>query len=515
MLSADSHRFGPIESALKLLTSATLRAGDGQSYLALAHTDQVDLRQLLPRGKIGTDSYGPWEPPPGDEVFQLAPLAHENGDRLLVLTARGRLFVLEPEVHENEQVLIAKLELGTKHRASAMAIVPGRDGTFTVAIASYPERRSELTLVGVQDNRLIRSDPLPLDLPRAEMLDLSTDGKGGYWLMAGAKHGTRVLLRRLSDADAPCRMRVLQSGTLALRFSEAEDPGYAVYGGLSGLLWCVGLKAEGSACDLAWTYRLQGAIRSIERLHIYEEAHFLVGTESGELCLLRARDGRRIWKGRVQAPVRHVVAREQPEPLVLVVMPRGLVASFNLITETDRPNAWDTFEGYLQTLQGLGVAHDDDAWNDPDAGGVKAFYELKCLGHSMIEVVASHEHRESRARLVRYLAEHPADFENEFEIIAGKLSFRDLTLLLSCLPDEFTGWDQTIRNELWRRNMSKERGDGFEGRRHGRHGHVHSTPGQTETAYPGAHRQPATRAIFRASLGTDLFQSRLSTNAGK
>jgi hypothetical protein len=251
----------------RLIRLAPLQVSASKRQLAVAVPDGVALYALQARGTIFPDPQRVFEVE-NDSIYNVARLPGKTSDRLLAVSGSGRLYLLEPEPSGNQLRRVNTADCQVQGRSWAMTVGPHRNGSTPLAVVCNQGRRSSLVMGQVDGDRLVLSTPQPSDLPGACALDLSMDGGSGYWLMAGSDQAMPVLLYRLDQGrrlQGEQWVRVLRSGALAVRFSADKNPGFAAFGGRSGLLWCIDLNVGADICDLAWSYQLKGAVRSMER----------------------------------------------------------------------------------------------------------------------------------------------------------------------------------------------------------------------------------------------------------
>jgi hypothetical protein len=141
---------------------------------------------------------------------------------------------------------------------------------------------------------------------------------------------------------------------------------------------------------------MDGAVRGLGRVLLQDEPHLLVGAESGELCLFRARDGKRAWKQRLDDPIRQVDALPPPVSLALAVTRGEMLTIFEQVTDPE-----DAYTKALEQIQSL----DNPPTATPAAECALAFYQLLREGRDFLEVLQAHQGRETRTRLLRYLVQ--------------------------------------------------------------------------------------------------------------
>lgn len=394
-----------------------------------------------------------------------------EGTRLVVAGATGDLHLLafDPESSSFTQLdHLSRQDSELGPHASAWAAACTLLGDDPILAVSYNERRqARVRLLSLEQDRLRHRAWLPLDIPRARALDVAADGAGGFLLAAGSYHAGPVRLLDLDgDGDgrerSPRRwFRVLKSGTLALRFSSSLRPTRLLAGERSGLLWCADLTQPSDVEDLAWTYHLGAAVRAIEVVDFDGEPHFLAGAENGRLVLLRARDGRRIWKHAMGHPVRRIRSVDAHGDRVVVGMTGQRVVLFSLVR--DQKGTLDKVRGWfarLESRQEPSKASAEAPWRSSTAESVEAIFRLARQEEPVLSLLIRFSLRETRARVVRYLAHEigPERLREDVRPILRALSLRELMLLLSCLPEAAQAWNEAVWDELSHRPL-KSSGD--------------------------------------------------------
>ena len=93
--------------------------------------------------------------------------------------------------------------------------------------------------------------------------------------------------------------RTFDSRVFAVRMDREIDARFAAVGERDGVIWGFDLKEEDKINRILWTYRMEGAARDIARIEVHGRPHFAVLMETGRVVLIRAEDGRRVWKRRI------------------------------------------------------------------------------------------------------------------------------------------------------------------------------------------------------------------------
>jgi hypothetical protein len=394
-----------------------------------------------------------------DPVRAMAQVPGAEPGRLLVACASGRLVLVAVDTMTGSLERLDELSIDDLGSPWALTCSQaGRQGP--IAAVSYNEhRRSTVVLCSLAGDRLRETARIPLDLPRVRSLDLAEDGDGELLLAAGAVHAAPVYVYRLdlTGRIAEARpFRVLKSGTLAVRFSSPQRPEFLLAGERNGFLWCCVLMERSKLAELCWTHDLGGAVRTIEVVEEAGEPAFLIGTEHGRLVLLRARDGRRLWKHQLHEPVRLIrqIAGPQGKEIALALSGGWVVILERIL---DRREVLEKIEGYLGTLDRATIDSAESSLPEP----AQALSRLVRSGRGFLSVLEKVPVREVRARLIRYLAEEigPRGLGSDIVETLRALSLRELQLLLSYLPDSVTDWDAAIEAELRRRHPSKPLGD--------------------------------------------------------
>lgn len=383
-----------------------------------------------------------------------------QGSRLLICGAAGHLYLFAVNMENGELV--------ERHHLSRQGAEPGLresawaaagtmlDGGPILAVAYNERRKSRIRLLSVAKDRLQHLSWVSLDIPRVRALDIAVDGSGGLLLAAGSYHAGPLRLLTLGKDGrerSPRKwFRVLKSGTLSVRFSSSVNPSWLFAGGRNGFFWCADLKQRSDIEDLAWTYHLGAAIRAIEAVDVQGESHALAGAENGRLVLLRARDGRRIWKHNMGHSVRRISALGASGSRVIVGMAGQRIAALSLVE--DQAEALQRVEAWIPQLED-GQQAETEALRFA-AESVGALFQLIQKKEPLASLLSRFVQREIRARMVRYLAREigPGGFQEEIKPILRALTLRELVLLLSYLPETAHAWDDAIWDELNHRPIS-------------------------------------------------------------
>jgi hypothetical protein len=428
---------------------------EGASQIPWLVVGQGRQLQVMGFGKFGTletPAVTTWDLSP-DAVRTILHLPATHC--LLVACASGTLYLLKVDPGTGAISQVDKLGVHGFGSPWAMAACTPPDGVPRIVLSFNDRQRSRLVMLAVRNGHLQKTEWRRVDLPRVRALDLAEDGEGGFLLALSSVHAAPILICRFDEAGhyESRPFRALQSGTLAVRFSSSSRPSFLVAGERRGLLWCADLREESEVSDLRWTYDLGAAVRALEVVESEGEPAFLAGAEQGRLVLLRARDGRRLWKHRLRAPVRGI--RQIYRDTVAVSLQGGTVVALDRVE--NRPAVLKKVERYLTELSNSASEPLKAAYAEP----VLALSRL-IEGHSLVSILRDVPVREIRARLVRYLAEviGPDLLEDEIGDVLQELSLREVQLLLSYLPDEVTAWDEAILRDLKRREPGSGAGDG-------------------------------------------------------
>lgn len=405
---------------------------------------------LLEHGSL--DLSGPAGYEPGKEGIQaIVSVPGSERMRLLVVGATGNLYLLAFDPESNtfslpEHSFHHELPRDLGRHASPWAVACSFRGHAFLAVAYNERHQTRVRLLTVEGDRLRDVAWLPLDIPRVRALDLVGDEEGGFLLAAGSYHAGPVRLVALDgkgrERPASRWFRVLKSGTLSIRFSSPSRPTRMLAGERSGLLWCADPGQSSGIDDLVWTYDLGAAVRAIEAIEWDGEPHFLAGGENGKLVLLRARDGRRVWKHSMGSPVRHIRAVDARGDRVVVAMRGQRIALLSLVR--DQKDALKKVRGWFEDL-GPG----EPQWGTSTAEPVEAIFRL-AGGEKPLTLLSRFSARETRALLVRYLAGEIGTerLREEAQRLVRALSLRELMLLLSYLPESAQAWNESIWDEL-------------------------------------------------------------------
>lgn len=141
----------------------------------------------------------------------------------------------------------------------------------------------------------------------------------------------------------------------------------------------------------------------------------------------------------------------------------GLVALYHRLELEERQQALAEVRVGTETLASVPPETHPGIWDTGNGPRVEAFFRLLRGGGDIPGLFRRFQDRETRARLLRYLAQEYDGLPDQAEAILKALSFRDLINLMAYLPDELDEWDRLIRADLGRRIWQK--GDGSESSR--------------------------------------------------
>lgn len=440
---------------------------DSGRWLAMAEQGVVEYHPLSRHGRLDLETIKSVtlkdpESKEGDPgvVRSLLRLPERAGRRMVAISSTNRLYLLEARDKAVYQVSSLDLRDHAHGWPRTMASCPAPQGGILVAVIANDGRRSTLLLSRIEDGNIRFVVEQPLDLPGVGSIDLAVDGDRGYVLAAGGQVAPVRLYWLDTSGSIHQRSwsRVLRSGATAVRFSGLENPRFLIAGELNGLLWCVDLEAAPSARNLAWTYQLRGAIRSISRVDLDGEPFFLAGSENGTLALLKATSGRRYWKEYFKEPIRNVVKLDPDGRRIAVTLSGGRVAVLSQVPPDQKKEALATAGDMLEDLR----PDDEGVWRRSDLESLYAYHLIRTRG-SYEEALQIARNRETRSRIVRCLARDAEKMKlSRASRIIGRLGLRELGLLLSYLDDRHSEWDPLVRKELNRRDVEVPTADAEE-----------------------------------------------------
>jgi hypothetical protein len=398
---------------------------------------------------------------PGGSIQEVISLGKAG---VAVARSSGELSVWGIDAHAGQERLSRRSALELSNLGVPWALAQCQAEGRPVIAAVYNRRRiSTVVLCSFEPEGLQEIARIPLDLPRVRSLDLSLDGEGNFLVAAGSVHATPVRIYRIDRTGQGVErrwLRVLESGASAVRFSSPVNPELLLAGERNGLLWCCDVKSTSEVSDLVWTYDLGGTIRAIEPVVYQKRTQFLAGSENGRLVLLDGRTGRRVWKHRLTGAIRQIQEVRERSPAALVVTLRGGRAV--VFTQVDdRQKALNEVKGYLTALGHSTLTEHKDQWDTVTAAPVKGIFRMLVQKEGEAQILRKFPARETRARLVRYLAEEvpPPQLQDSLGAIVRELSRREMALLLSSLDDAMTEWDDAVARELSDRPARTRFGD--------------------------------------------------------
>ena len=453
LLRCHSHRISGDVHPQRVGSIAGIPDGK-RGRLAVAVRERISLHAIGDRVAL--------EPRPFAEYSLDKPicgLAYIGRGTLIALDRRATLFVLGTQGDQPE--VESRLEISKDERARCLACCPAHGGGTMIAVVIGRAHAASLILVRARKNKLEPIGSFPLHQARAATVDIART-EDGYRLAVGADDEAPVELLRVDAAGAGFAsqvFRTLRSGTMAVRFSAPVDPEFLAAGERDGLVWCASLEAQsGPVSDIAWIYQLDGAVRAIERLTVDGEPSFVIGSENCKLVLLSASDGRRLWKDRLQAPVRHLTVWSEGTPGLAAGMFGGWLSLFEPVSLEDRASA---LEMALADINQIADTALDDPELRADAQTVRAFRDF-LRRHAKLEdsFLNQYQARETRARAIRAAVEQSPSLKLETaDGWVRALNARDLMLLISYLGDQDRQFDSDLAAALRLLVPTKTSGD--------------------------------------------------------
>ncbi|MBI4515094.1 MAG: ATP-binding protein [Deltaproteobacteria bacterium] len=459
-LPADTFRFGisqhPRDVVGLASVSCSVHGRTGERWLAAAERNSVTVTTLDRSGRVKLPHSMPVFPDMDNDVIRsVLRVRADKQDRLLLVSGSGSLYVYALASPGNELRCVQKLQAPPGGNVTAAATCPANADSALIAVVLRQQHRSHLCTYLLVGSSIQPTSEQILDLADVSAIDLSTDGAGAYRLIACTGRAGPAVLYRLDQGGRLTSRRwlwALGTGALAVRFSASNSPQFAVVGARDGLLWCADLSQQSEVQRLAWTCRLDGGIRSVDSVSIDGQPYFLTGTEDGNLDLVRASDGGRIWTHQIDEPVRQLVVMGEPDGLAIgALTSAGALSVFSRVTAQDREATWKKVVTFLEQLHAQPIETTSPAWARPPAEAARAIYDLQVANRPFSEILPTCRTRDARILVLRFLAERAVRVPAEITELIEKLTPRQLRLVLYHVPDTQHGWDGPLRTELQRR----------------------------------------------------------------
>lgn len=451
-LSMDNLTVTDVADGEALVGLVGLHAKDGALRAAIARRHGIDVHALDEHRRLQRTPCYQLDYPRDDldqntlrdqkTLRQLIRIPGRNYDRLLAIRHSGRAELIDPELG----TIIAHRDVtdwggGRSLAAAAGAAEDNADSALATIIVNRAGG-ARLYACRIGDAEIEPGQAEPLNLPEIAALDLARDGDIGYRLLIGLKHPGPARVYYLDVAGrihAKHWLRIHGAGATSVCL--VDD--CAITGERSGLITCTPLNPRAQPAHPRWIEGIDGAVNALTGFHFDDEPHVLAGAESGELCLLRIRDGQQIWSRRLVDPIRRLVTQIHGDQGYLLALNRGRrVHLFEAVAPDTTRQALRHAQDYLNQIH---EALDDS----PRAERIKAFRDLFANPKAAEDVLRQTKSIDTRARLLRWIAEYPEVPENPTAIVES-LQIRELAMLLSNLRDEAPDWQSAIRDRLLR-----------------------------------------------------------------
>lgn len=286
----------------------------------------------------------------------------------------------------------------------------------------------------------------PIDMAIIGDLDAVEESDNRFKVAIGDSAAGEVHLWTLdlsSKVLQPEDKALVDSGVTAVRFAESGEDLLLLAGTRSGFLWCL----NGDKLDVAWTYRSQGPVRSLD---IRKESHglrILVATASNHVLILD-KDGTRICHHRFGRGVR--VARFLPTrsegPTHIVVTGTGGIVAILRCTESD-----DSASRLTETS--MSVLNEWKAENSVEAGTplderIRAVLAVKA--NDLVQLFHTVKSRPIRCFLARMIVQTGADLNTDVrKRVVTRASFVEIAEMFNWLPEGDLGrWAWLLLDHL-------------------------------------------------------------------
>ena len=387
-----------------------------------------------------------------EDVIQCLTSLTGPSPRFLVGGASGCLYLFS--VSNGSFRLVPEFDFKEFGSPRCLVACKAEDGCL-VAASFNMDRKAELVLLLLKDDLIHTRNKQSLKMARVRMLAVSR-GEGNHFHLI--KAGLAGATARFGTVDSKLRFKSqfssheIHSTARTVCFDRKDHPRYAIVGERNGYVWCTDLKTQPNLItDHCWSHRFKHGIRTALAVDHLGSPHFLIGTESGELALLRACDGRRIWKHKFYRQIEKLVALDETSSRVAVFMNGGWVALLKHLD--DQVAAIKNLNSELEQYKGEGITYEKLRWRNAE-NSVQALFGLQFQLKKGAEIFRENSERVTRTRIVRYLAEnYSGSFTRD---VMEQLTMREAALLLSYLKPDNTDAQDEVWQAIWPRFSQKD-----------------------------------------------------------
>lgn len=373
---------------------------------------------------------GPWQ---HEDIVCLCNLPGES-EKLLIATASGKIYLCHISWGQSGYILDIVNSLASPDLGSTRCLVASQVGkNYRIAAVYNKGSQSYFVTTILKHSTFAKPDIEYLPMPRARLICIAKRGKGRFLVLKAGRSSTTPKFFEIDEQgklQSPFYGHEIHSGVRTLCFDDPENAQYALVGERNGNLWCHRLSGSKKAfVDYCWSHHFKSSLSSSIALKYQDESHFLIGTKNGDLTLLRARDGKRVWKHRFRRSIEKILPLDPDAERILVVMKGGWIALHCQI-----PNRQNFYKELEKDL----AFYEENAWGTKrliwrKAGNaVHAIYALKTKQWNVEQTFKTNNNRTSRVRILRYLVEKEQGLTQQ---VLKNLNFRDFAIYLSYLED--------------------------------------------------------------------------------
>lgn len=417
----ESIKDRPLVGLIGLGNSHLVMATRTRLFLGAVDTKDHRLRSFETIAREGDDR---------DPIMRIAKLAEKG---LVLATASGMLQFYS--MVDNQLCYTHSLKPDEKGAPWVLALLT--EPAQHLFVAFNDERRSWLAHATCERGRWSYKKRLPFDLPKVRFLAAASTRGHIVIAKASTYAGLTSLCILDSTGTLNYKMPAMETltGVTALAFDCQKSPRHLMVGDRQGFVYCLHLGENPDVpAELVWTFRCKATVRSICPWHYKANDHFILGSDAGELVMLRALDGCRVWKKTLTDPIRRITTLGAD--YLAVYQARGLVSLYRPIAEQ---------EGALQTVYAVNkwiekkITNRTDriaqVWCFSDNQSLQAFFKRERLKHPYSYILGKFKSKEPRGRIIAYFA-RLTDELAQMEDLFSAAKFREFYLLAAYLPEK-------------------------------------------------------------------------------
>ncbi len=415
--------------------------GLDECHLVMATRKHLFLSKVDPAThRLGELVEVPREGEGRDVIMRIAKLA-DNG--LALATASGKLhfYVL----WDDQLSQVQSLESPAKGAPWALAHVS--DFKEKLLFVAFNEgRRSWLAPIKKNADVWSYGTIAPFALPKVRFLAIASTQDQVVIAKASTYAGVTSLCILNERGEVIRKLPILETmtGVTALAFDRRKDPRHLLVSDRQGFAYCLCLSdCLDRPAEVVWTFRCKATVRSICNWHYDGQDHFILGSDAGELVMLRAQDGCRIWKKTLNDPIRRFTPLE--DNYLAVYQARGLISLYRPIDEKEiafdkvvKVNEW------IKSTVPSPQEREEKVWCYTDNQSLQAIFKRKHRERGYSYILDHFNNKEPRGRTIAYFARNQE--LDHLEDLLSAAKFRELYLLAAYLPESAPIW---VIHKIW------------------------------------------------------------------